>query len=196
MNSICLTCFVFLMCAAIAGIGPENEVAQFWNLLMGGSRGREQVMDRENVLCVVLLTTFLVQDMVPLEFERRLAAILFGPNLFGFLLVLLFCLFDTSVDLYDYLENGEFTKRESAHKAEDLIISATNLVLVIAHIKTFKLRYALQLVADQSRAVSAALAEKEDQCTMLMSGEATLLGRADSGSLKHRPHSPIEKKEL
>merc|ERR1719277_244956 len=120
-------------------------------------------MEHEHVLCSVLLVTFMVQDLVPLELERRLAMILFGPNLFGLLLVLLFCLFDTSVDLYDFFENGEFTRRNPTDKTEDLLISATNLVLVIAHIKTFKLRHALQIVAEQRSNAEAALAEKEEQ---------------------------------
>eukprot|EP00429_Kryptoperidinium_foliaceum_P042418 CAMPEP_0176103212 /NCGR_PEP_ID=MMETSP0120_2-20121206/51780_1 /TAXON_ID=160619 /ORGANISM="Kryptoperidinium foliaceum, Strain CCMP 1326" /LENGTH=230 /DNA_ID=CAMNT_0017437293 /DNA_START=84 /DNA_END=774 /DNA_ORIENTATION=+ len=197
MNTACLTCLVFLMCVAMAGIGPENEVAQFWDLLVGGTRGREQVMEHERVFCIMLLSTFVLQDWVPLEYEKRLATILFGPDLFGILLVLLFCLFDTSVDLYDYFESGAFPQRDASKKTEELLISATNLVLVVAHIKTFRLRYACQILAEQKDSAESALAEKEEQFLALQPGSTTLLGRSGKAeALRHVPHSPTEKKDL
>lgn len=177
MNQVVLTALVFLMCMAIAGIGPDNEVAHFWKLLVGGERGHQQVIEHERILCIVLLSTFLLQEWVPIDVERKLATILFGPDLFGVLLVMCFCFFDTSVNLYAYLQSGEFPQRDATRKVEELLISATNLVLVIAHIKTFKLRYTLQVMNDQRHAAESALAAKEDQLSALQSKEATLLGR-------------------
>lgn len=179
MNSVCLTCLVFLMCMAMAGIGPDNEVAQFWELLVGGAKGHQQVMEHERVLCIMLLLTFLMREWVPVDVERKLATVLFGPDLFGVLLVLIFCMFDTSVNLYDYLESGEFPQRDAGRKMEELLISATNVVLVIAHIKTFKLRYALQVIREQKIRAESALAEKEEQFIALHPTETTLLGRTN-----------------
>eukprot|EP00444_Apocalathium_aciculiferum_P007267 CAMPEP_0183395798 /NCGR_PEP_ID=MMETSP0370-20130417/9579_1 /TAXON_ID=268820 /ORGANISM="Peridinium aciculiferum, Strain PAER-2" /LENGTH=170 /DNA_ID=CAMNT_0025576481 /DNA_START=182 /DNA_END=694 /DNA_ORIENTATION=+ len=170
-------------------------------MFTGGSKDGEQVMEREHVLCVVLLLTFLVQDLFPLEMERRLALLIFGPNLFGLMVVVLFCLFDTSVGLYDYLEKGEFRQRKTTTTREEaLLISATNLVLVIAHIKTYRLRYCLHLLLEERAATQemrAAVAE-EAQVTGLQVSSSMLLGRPkDTGRLRHHSKKDSgQKKDL
>mmetsp|Transcript_65612 Transcript_65612/g.137147 ORF Transcript_65612/g.137147 Transcript_65612/m.137147 type:complete len:203 (+) Transcript_65612:101-709(+) len=191
-------CAIFALCVAIAGIGPRNEVADFWNLITAPQAEGEQTLAREQVFCVILLGTFLLQDFVPLHKEQRIAQLVFGPNLFGLLVVILFLLFDTSVGLFDYLLSGEFKSRDPAKRESELLLSATNLVLVIAHIKSFRLRYCLHLMREQREDDRREVQDIRNLVEEVKSESEverfTLLGRSkEDGLLRHIP-STDEKK--
>ena len=52
-------------------------------------------------------------------------------------LVLLYVFFDTSINLYDLLDDGEATKFDKVRQQRNLYLSLVNIVLLVANIRFF-----------------------------------------------------------
>ena len=148
---------LFVLICLVVTVGPRNEVADAWLLFMPGP---DEGFEWELALCVTLLCFFFALPFLNTESRSRASSTRTKAYFYGLLglLVVLFALFDTSVDLRDLLDDGNYTQHDVNERKENLLITILNLVLIAAITQITLLRTRFQLTAEE--AMRFKLAEK------------------------------------